>query len=176
MSEIHQSISDPLVAQLAETLLARQQTLFVIEASAGGAVQARLSAAAGASAWLLGGLNCYHDRIKTDVLGLRPKLLQQYGAVSAPSVSAMAQRGLQISGSDWVLVESGVYGPGGGSPEKPVGLVMIGVGQVRSVACQQLTLTGSRLSLREQVTTQVLQQLLTALQANDLAVDSMNLR
>lgn len=154
-----------MAKNLAEALLARQHTLFVVEASAGGALQAALSAQPGASRWLLGGLNCYHDSIKTGPLGLDAQVLVQHGAVSPAAVCAMAQCGLRISGADWVLVESGVYGPTGGSPEKPVGLVITGIGQAKGADTQQHGLVGSRQSLREQVTQLAVQQLLAALAA-----------
>lgn len=157
--------ADAPVQELAKALLARQHKLFVVEASAGGALQAHLSAQPGASAWLLGGLNCYHDSIKTGPLGLDAHILAQHGSVSPQAVTAMAQCGLRISGADWVLVESGVYGPAGGSPEKPVGLVISGIGQAQGIQLQRHQLSGSRQTLREQVTALAVKQLLAALQA-----------
>ncbi len=170
------------VQKLAEALTSRQQTLFVLEASAGGVLQAALSARPGASRWLLGGLNCYHDSIKTGVLGLDPQVLVLHGAVSEPAVAAMAQRALAISGADWVLVESGVYGPAGGSPQKPVGLVISGIGRssadssASTCPCQRHQLEGGREAMRMALPELLLSRLNAAIEADDLAGPDPNLR
>ena len=167
MSDIQTSSGQ--LDQLAVMLRQRQQRLFIVEASAGGAVQANLSAPAGASAWLLGGLNCYHDSIKTGVLGLDAAVLLQHGAVSQAAILAMAELGLQLSAADWVMVESGVYGPSGGSPQKPVGLVMTCVANALHSECQALQLQGTRESLKGQVAQHLVEQLLQALNNENLA-------
>lgn len=113
------------IARLGECLARRGERLFVIEAGSGGALQAALSAPPGASAWFMGGLVCYADALKLGMLGVEESLLVRHGAVSPQVVAAMAKGALARVDADWVLVESGVYGPAGGSPEKPVGLVQV---------------------------------------------------
>lgn len=151
--------------QVADLLISRQQRLFVVEASCGGSVQAALSAQPGASAWLLGGLNCYHDSIKTGVLRMPQELLDGFGAVSEITVQALIQHGLALSRADWVLAESGVYGPAGGSPEKPVGLVYTAVGCAGSLQIEQHRFSGDRASLREQAALALVRQLIAAVEA-----------
>lgn len=168
--------ADPRVLAIGEQLARLGQRLMVIEAGAGGHLQARLNLCSGASRWYLGGVVCYHDSIKTGLLGLDPEVLRQHGAVSPQSVAALARCGLERSTADWVLAESGVYGPGGGSPEKPVGLVYLHVVHADGESwSRRLDLTGSRLELREQVADQALDLLQTALQSRDALGATANL-
>lgn len=158
------------VESLGEALVRRGQRLFVVEASAGGALQARLSAPAGASRWFLGGLTCYHDSLKTAVLGLAPQTLIEHGAVSEASVREMAACARRLSGADWVLVESGVYGPGGGSPEKPVGLVLIAMGDGATTQLARHQFAGDRAAIREAAAAQAVRDLHQAVSGNSSAI------
>lgn len=160
--------------RLGDGLAARHQTLCVVEASAGGAVQAALSLQSGASRWFAGGLVAYADSLKTGWLGLDVQVLIDHGAVSAAAVEAMADAALARTDADWVLVESGVYGPAGGSPEKPVGLVYLCAAHRegrRQVERRQLT--GDRASLRAAVVAESAKLLIQQLQAAD---DGANLK
>lgn len=158
------------VESLGEALVRCGQRLFVVEASAGGALQARLSAAAGASRWFLGGLTCYHDSLKTGVLGLELQTLIDHGAVSETSVREMAARARLVSGADWVLVESGVYGPAGGSPEKPVGLVLMAVGDASATRVARYQFAGDRAAIREAAAAQAVRDLHRAVSGNSSAI------
>ena len=159
------SSEDRIVASVGAILRQRGETLLVVEASAGGVLQAALSAQPGASAWLLGGINCYHDRLKTGLLGLPAQTLLDHGAVSAQTVRGLAGGAHALSGADWLLLESGVYGPTGGSPEKPVGLVWIGVSHAGDCALQRYEWQGDRSELRRLLRQQALQLLLDQLQS-----------
>ncbi len=156
----------PEVGPLADLLLARGESLCLVEASAGGALQAALSLAPGASRWFHGGLVAYHDSLKTGWLGLDARVLIEHGAVSTAAVEAMGAAALAHCASNWVLVESGVYGPAGGSPEKPVGLVYLHVAHRAGWRCsERLQLAGDRAALRGAVAVQAAKLLIRQLRA-----------
>lgn len=111
---------------IASTLTRRAQTVAVAESCTGGGLGARLTAAMGASAFMRGGIVAYSNDIKRDLLGVRQELLDGYGAVSAECAAAMADGARHALGSTWSLSVTGIAGPGGGGPGKPVGLVYLG--------------------------------------------------
>ena len=112
---------------VAEALLAAGQTVAVAESCTGGLLGARLTERPGSSAYVLGGLITYSNAAKESLLGVPPEILRDHGAVSAECAEAMAAGARRVLGSDWALSVTGVAGPGGGTPEKPVGLVYIGI-------------------------------------------------
>lgn len=124
-------------------------TLAVAESCTGGGLGARLTARGGASARFLGGVISYADAVKRDVLGVDPEILRRHGAVSAECAEAMAAGARRLAGADWALSITGVAGPGGGSAEKPVGLVYIGIaGPDRAAASERHRLRGDRERIR----------------------------
>ena len=108
-------------------LVARGLTLATAESCTGGAIAARLTSVAGASRAFVGGVVAYDNRVKTDLLGVPEAALREHGAVSEAVVRAMAEGARQRLGADVGVATSGVAGPGGGTPEKPVGTVWIAV-------------------------------------------------
>ncbi|MFM7497322.1 MAG: CinA family protein, partial [Bacteroidota bacterium] len=88
---------------------------------------ARLLQVPGASAYIQGGIVAYDNQIKRDLLAVHPLDLESEGAVSAPVVRAMAQEACRILHCDYAIAISGIAGPDGGSPEKPVGTVFFGI-------------------------------------------------
>ena len=115
---------DEIVAQ---TLTENGQTLAVGESCTGGGLGARLTAMPGASAWFVGGAITYSDAAKTALLGVDPAVIQRHGAVSAECVVQMADGARTVAGASWGVAITGIAGPDGGTPDKPVGLVWIGV-------------------------------------------------
>jgi nicotinamide-nucleotide amidase len=99
----------------------------VAESCTGGGIGAALAAVPGASDVFLGGVIAYANSVKEAWLDVPGNLLQQHGAVSDPVAAAMAEGVRRRSGSTWAVAVSGIAGPGGGTPEKPVGLVHIAV-------------------------------------------------
>lgn len=125
---------------VARALEAAGQTVAVAESCTGGLLGARLTARPGASAYVLGGVVSYADAVKTGVLGVPEEVIRAHGAVSAECAEAMALGARRLTGADWALSVTGVAGPGGGTVEKPVGLVYVGLAGpdgVRSVRQQR---------------------------------------
>ena len=116
-----------LACVVLEQLRQRQQTLSVAESCTGGGLGSELTAIPGSSDVLLGGVIAYSNAVKEHLLGVSAELLEQFGAVSDPVAQAMAKGARHLTGSDWSMAVTGIAGPGGGSAEKPVGLVYIAV-------------------------------------------------
>lgn len=127
---------DTSVAELlGEELLKRGLWLVTAESCTGGMIGAHLTSMSGASRWYLGGTVSYANEVKRSLLGVPPETILAHGAVSRETVEAMARGGLERLGGDVSIAVSGIAGPGGGTPEKPVGTVWVAVAygdQVRS--------------------------------------------
>lgn len=121
--------------ELGELLLMKGRTLATAESCTGGNVAAQLTSIAGASAYFRGSVVAYANDVKERVLGVHPEDLEQFGAVSEPVVRQMAEGVRRLIGTDYAVSTSGIAGPTGGTPEKPVGTVWIGVaGPERTIA------------------------------------------
>ncbi|MDO7673951.1 MAG: CinA family protein [Reinekea forsetii] len=151
-----------MLAQLAQTLLARKLTLSSVESCTGGGLAAQCTDLPGSSAWFLGSVVTYANSMKLQ-LGLDPHVLTEQGAVSAAVVSAMAQKGLEYCASDWCVAISGVAGPDGGSAEKPVGTVWLAWAQGDQVWSEHQLFSGSRQQIRQQAIDRALGKLLILL-------------
>jgi nicotinamide-nucleotide amidase len=116
-----------LAASLLDLCRARSLTLAVGESCTGGLLGARLTANAGSSDVVLGGVIAYSNEVKVALLGVDPATLAAHGAVSEPVARAMARGARERLGADVGIGITGVAGPGGGTPEKPVGTVWVAV-------------------------------------------------
>lgn len=127
---------ETLASVVGKLLLEKQQTLSVAESCTGGNLGKALTEIPGSSAYFWGGVIAYENRIKEKLLGVSGEDLLEQGAVSHPVAKQMAQGVRDRTQTDWGIGITGVAGPGGGTEEKPVGLVYIGVaspdGQVES--------------------------------------------
>ncbi|MDA0728500.1 MAG: CinA family nicotinamide mononucleotide deamidase-related protein [Bacteroidetes bacterium] len=110
-----------------EALSSRGQTLSTAESCTGGTIAAMLTAIPGASHSMWGGVVAYDNKVKREVLSVHEATLMSQGAVSREVVEAMALGAQHRLGTDWAVATSGVAGPTGGSPEKPVGMVWMAV-------------------------------------------------
>jgi len=119
--------SEPLATAVGRCLAARGQTLAVAESCTGGLLGARLTDAPGASEFFLGGVISYSNSAKVNLLGVSPGLLDSDGAVSAACAGAMAEGVRARFAADWGLAVTGIAGPSGATPSKPVGTVYIGL-------------------------------------------------
>ncbi len=112
-----------LSQRLGEQLLQRNWRIATAESCTGGGVAAAITAIPGSSAWFEYGIVSYANAAKEKLLGVSSETLAREGAVSEAVVIEMARGVLALSGADIAVAISGVAGPGGGSPEKPVGTV-----------------------------------------------------
>lgn len=108
-------------------LTAQHKTVAVAESCTGGLIGHRLTQVPGSSAYVDRGVVCYSNQAKTDLLGVPPALIEGHGAVSAEVAAAMARGMRERSGVSVALSVTGIAGPGGGTPTKPVGLVYLGL-------------------------------------------------
>jgi nicotinamide-nucleotide amidase len=118
---------DDLEAVLIRLLTARKQTLALAESCTGGCIAHRLTNVPGASAVLLAGLVTYSNAAKQKFLGVQAETLARHGAVSEPVAREMAEGARRETGADYALSVTGIAGPSGGTPAKPVGTVFIGL-------------------------------------------------
>ena len=112
-----------LAARLGEALRRQGLTLVTAESCTGGGIAAAVTDIPGSSAWLDRGFVVYSNDSKVEMLGVDPGLLRQEGAVSEAVVRAMTEGALARSAAQLAVAVSGIAGPAGGSPEKPVGTV-----------------------------------------------------
>lgn len=133
-----------LEAVLGELLLEKGATVATAESCTGGQVAHKISSIAGASCYFLGGIVAYSNEIKHKLLGVPEGVLQQYGAVSEETARAMAEGTRRATGADYGIATTGVAGPGGGSPEKPVGTVWLGLATPEGTKARKLQLTQKR--------------------------------
>ena len=123
-------------------------TIAVAESCTGGLLAQMLTSVPGASRYFQRGWVTYSDRSKIEDLGVSPELLQTHGAVSEPVAAAMAQGALHKAASQWALSITGIAGPDGGTAEKPVGLVYIGLAGPKGIFVRRNVFTGDRGGIR----------------------------
>lgn len=117
---------EPLAVQLAHALRARGMRVATAESCTGGLVAAAITSVAGSSDWFERGFVTYSNEAKREMLDVSPGLIAAHGAVSEAVARAMAQGALTKSAADCALSVTGVAGPGGGTRDKPVGMVCFG--------------------------------------------------
>ena len=137
-----------LDASVAELFRQKRLTLSLAESCTGGMIAARITAVAGSSDYFLEGAVTYADAAKVRALGVAPELLAAHGAVSRETAVAMAEGIRERSGSDLALAVTGIAGPGGGSVEKPVGLVYIALASAAGCEVRECRFSGSREEIR----------------------------
>jgi nicotinamide-nucleotide amidase len=133
-------------------LRARGLTLATAESCTGGLVAARLTDVPGSSDVFLGAVVAYANEVKEGELGVPAEVIARYGAVSAETATAMAQGARERLGADIAVGVTGIAGPGGGTPEKPVGLVHLHVAGPGGGRDQRLDLPGDRETIRTRAT------------------------
>lgn len=138
----------PLEQVILKGFVRAKQTLALAESCTGGAIAKLLTDCAGSSAYFVGGVTSYHNRVKAGVVGVPSALLKKHGAVSAPVALAMADGVRQKMGSTWALSVTGIAGPGGGTPLKPVGLVYMALVGPSVRRTFKFNLTGGRARIR----------------------------
>lgn len=128
----------------ARTLLSAGVTLAAAESCTGGAFASKLTAMAGASEYFVGGVVSYSNSVKECALGVRHQTLEAFGAVSEQTAREMAIGVRERLGADYGTATTGIAGPGGGTPDKPVGTVWIAVASPNGVVTKKLSCPGRR--------------------------------
>lgn len=129
---------------IAGILKKNHKTLSIAESCTGGMLASLFTAMAGSSEYFLGSITSYANSVKTGVLGVGEDVIARHGAVSGECVAAMAEGVRKLTGSDFSVATSGIAGPGGGSDEKPVGTVWIGVSSSVGTDSFRLCFKGDR--------------------------------
>jgi PncC family amidohydrolase len=137
-----------LDASVAALFRQKRLTLSLAESCTGGMIAQRITAVAGSSDYFLEGAVTYADAAKVRALGVAPELLAAHGAVSRETAAAMAEGIRARSGSDLALAVTGIAGPGGGSAEKPVGLVYIALATAAGCDVRECRFSGCREEIR----------------------------
>ena len=130
---------EDIEAVIVRELTSRKQTLAIAESCTGGCITHRITNVPGASAVLIAGLVTYANAAKQKFVGVKPETLAAHGAVSEPVVREMAEGARRETGADYAVAVTGIAGPSGGTPEKPVGTVFMAVASAAgTVAVKQL--------------------------------------
>jgi nicotinamide-nucleotide amidase len=135
---------DTLQECIGRMLAASGKTVSAAESCTGGTIAALFTSVAGSSEYFLGSVTSYANSVKTGVLGVPEETIAEHGAVSSECVAAMAEGVRRITGSDFSVATSGIAGPGGGSEDKPVGTVWIGVSSSNGTKTYKMVFKGDR--------------------------------
>ena len=151
---------DPLVLALAQALRREGSRLATAESCTGGLIAAACTAVAGSSDWFERGFVTYSNEAKTESIGVEARLIAAHGAVSEPVALAMAKGALAHSNAQIAVAVTGIAGPGGGTPDKPVGTVWLATARSGGVAeAERLQLQGDRSAIRAQTVLRAIERL-----------------
>lgn len=155
---------DTLPEVVGALLVEKRLNVGVAESCTGGLIASRLTDVPGSSSYFQGGVTTYSNGTKVSVLGIEGELLRQHGAVSEPVAKAMAMNARLLLNSDYALGVTGIAGPGGGTQDKPVGTVYLGLaGPDGLLKVRQLSLPGERERVKFQAAQSALDLLRRAL-------------
>ena len=140
----------PLEVWVGELLSKQGLQLAAAESCTGGLIGHLLTNVAGSSRYYLGSVTAYANEAKVRLLGVRLETLEKFGAVSSETVIEMASGVRKVLEADIGISVSGIAGPGGGTPEKPVGTVWIGLSTAQEEFARHYLWTGDRLAVKEQ--------------------------
>ena len=157
-------MKEPLEMTAGKLLLQQGLTLGTAESCTGGLISHRMTNIPGSSEYFLGGVAAYSNAVKEHLLGVQRKTLDQFGAVSRETVLEMAHGARTALGALIGLSTSGIAGPGGGTAEKPVGLVWIGLSTPGGDWAWRCQFNGNRMENKEASAEQALQKLVDYLQ------------
>lgn len=135
---------DTLESCIGKLLKQHGKTISTAESCTGGLIASMITSVPGSSEYYLGSVVSYANSVKQEVLGVPAEIIQEFGAVSSECVGAMAEGVRKLTGTDFSVATSGIAGPGGGSAEKPVGLVWIGVSSQSGTQTYKLTFNSDR--------------------------------
>jgi nicotinamide-nucleotide amidase len=143
-SHIYAEGDTTLEQRVGQLLSERHRTLALAESCTGGLISHRITGIAGSSAYYLGGVTSYANDVKVKLLGVTPATLEKYGAVSQETALEMSHGIRERIGADFGLSVTGIAGPSGGTPEKPVGTVWISIAQAKNHEAKLFQFHGDR--------------------------------
>jgi len=152
-------MTDPLAQRVVETLKEMRRTLATAESCTGGLLASRITDVSGASDVFGFGWVVYANEAKMSQLGVESRLLESYGAVSEQVAQAMAAGARRVAKSDYALALTGVAGPNGGTPAKPVGTVFIALATAAGVQVKKCFFSGDRWEIKRQASDAALEML-----------------
>jgi nicotinamide-nucleotide amidase len=156
---------DEIEAVVVGLLRAKKKTLALAESCTGGLIAQRVTDVPGASEVFLGGVVSYANSAKEKFLGVKTSTLEKFGAVSEETAREMAVGAREKFGSDFAIAVTGIAGPSGGSPEKPVGTVFIALADAKKVEVKKFLNVWDRATFRQVTATQALEWLRRTLSA-----------
>jgi PncC family amidohydrolase len=152
--------------RLGDLLRTKGWTIGVAESCTGGLLSGRITDVPGASAYFRGAIVAYHNDLKAGLLWVGPDVIRRTGAVSEEVARAMARGCREVLACDVAVAITGIAGPGGGTAEKPVGLVYIAVGSPTRTQSARFLLSGDRSSVRERAVGAALEMVLALLEGD----------
>jgi nicotinamide-nucleotide amidase len=159
---------DQTMEQIIGILLsARHSTLAIAESCTGGSISDRITDVSGSSNYFQGAVVAYSNQIKTDLLGVSREDLSQHGAVSSPVAIQMAQGVRSLAETDYGLGITGIAGPTGATPQKPVGLVYVGLASQHGAYSKEFRFVGDRVTIKRRASQMALDMLRRELLKDD---------
>lgn len=152
-----------LERQVGDALKKRQLRIAVAESCTGGLISHRITNIPGSSDYFDRGVIVYSNSSKMEMLDVSKIILDSFGAVSSETARAMAEGVRKLSGSDLGLAVTGIAGPGGGTEDKPVGMVFIGLASSRPTTVTEHRFRGERLEIKEETSSAALRLVLAHL-------------
>ena len=131
-------------AEIIDTMREKKLTLGTVESATGGLIAHLITNVPGSSDVFQGSIVSYSNTIKMNVVGVKKTTLEKYGAVSSPVAAEMAEGGRKVLGVDICVVDTGIAGPGGTTPGKPVGLFYLGLSTKDGTVTQKHLFSGAR--------------------------------
>ena len=151
------SLDTSVLEEFHKVALEKGITIGTAESCTGGLVGKMLTDLGGSSGYYQGGVISYANAVKEQVLGVSLETLATYGAVSEETAKEMVEGVFRVLRTDYAIATTGIAGPGGGSQEKPVGLVYIGIGTPRGITVYKEIFIGDRTSIRKSVAERAIQ-------------------
>lgn len=154
---------ESLEKQIGDALRSKKYRISVAESCTGGLISHRITNIPGSSDYFDRGVVVYSNTSKIQLLGVPKLILESFGAVSRETAKAMAEGVKNISNSDFCLASTGIAGPGGETPTKPVGLVYIGLASNKPTMVREFRFEGKRQEIKAQAASEALKMVLEAL-------------
>lgn len=155
-----------IIYQTHKLLIDNGKTLAVAESCTGGLASKLLTDLPGSSKYFILGVTAYNNKVKNRLLGIPMQLLRKKGAVSEEVALKLAANVKRLAKADIGIGTTGIAGPSGGSPDKPVGTVYIAAASAKRTVCKKLRLRGSRAAIRKQAALKALELLSKTIRSN----------